>query len=827
MDENNTQQPGGFPETTGNVNPQQPEMTGYVNPQQPDMTGYYGQQPGQPDTTGYYGQQPGQPDTTGYYGQQPGQPDTTGYYGQQPGQPDTTGYYGQQPDMTGYYGQQPMQPQAGGKKPKKPKKPMTKGKLGALIGGGVAIVALVVCGVIFLPKLFKSDKEVVLDALAETYASYTSDEALNDLIGYEDLLNAYNEKGGKQVVGYTIEAGEGSDTFSFGTTIESDVDQKNKELSGSMTMTAGDSELLTADVYADNEQMYVAIPEAFDGYIAYPADDPFGAIVNSPIGDSLGLDATSMPHINMNMFAQSADSTGIQSQYVDALETVWDAAQFEKQGKAKITVNGQNVTAKEYYVTWTKEDLQNACTAALDGLTEAVTESESALESSGMSAEDYKNAMEQVKAMIPSIINSDLQVKVYVKDKKAVKITCKDSISIMGMIKIDYDVWTDYGDNDISGNISFNVSDTEVGIKYEAHDIKGNMNGTVTVFSGDKEFDIDINKEITEAGDTTTSKTTISAADYFSIELEKSFNKQDNSLSGAVRADIVGADVYEINYTGGWKDIKKGVAYTLALDSFEVKAAGKTVCTGTFNQTLDTSAITVTPKDDSADVLDAATMTEDDWNSFAEKNNDKVQAWLERLANDSNIVKLFDLIDQLFSTGNVTEDTNDDYLDEEIATDDDAQEQSLDDATISTFDNAVKYKVNGSIDGFDFDYATSYTVSFSAGKYGSTSLQYQLTQADDLQSALENSFYSMDGIGSYEVQESNLNQTATIDGKDVLYSVENYVAYDMNCMALTAVIEMENGVYLVEDVDVFNDEDSFTVEQLLEGLSSKYFEKTY
>ena len=57
MDENNTQQ-GGFPDPSGNVNPQQPV--------QPDMTGYYGQQPQQPDMNGYYGQQPQQPDMNGY-----------------------------------------------------------------------------------------------------------------------------------------------------------------------------------------------------------------------------------------------------------------------------------------------------------------------------------------------------------------------------------------------------------------------------------------------------------------------------------------------------------------------------------------------------------------------------------------------------------------------------------------------------------------------------------------------------------------------------------------------------------------------------------------
>ena len=219
------------------MNPPQSDMTGYANPQQPDMTGYYGQQPGQPDMTGYYGQQPVQPDATGYYGQQPVQPDMNGYYGQQP----------VQPDMTGYYGQQSMQPQTGGKKPKKP---MTKGKLGALIGAGVAIVALVVCGVIFLPKLFKSDKEVVLDAMEETFSSYSTGGERNDVVGFDEVMKAYNEKGGDSSLNLTFNAGEGENAYAIGWNQNNAVDQKNKKLSADGAITIGGDDLLSYEVLA-------------------------------------------------------------------------------------------------------------------------------------------------------------------------------------------------------------------------------------------------------------------------------------------------------------------------------------------------------------------------------------------------------------------------------------------------------------------------------------------------------------------------------------------------------------------------------------------------
>ena len=154
----------------------QPDMTGFSQPEQP-----------QQDFAGVFNQsvQPQAPDMTGF-GQQP-QPGMNGMYGQ-PMQPDMNGMYGQpmQPDMNGMYGQQ-VPPNMGGKKPKKPKKPMTKGKLAAIIGGSVAAIAAVVCGVIFLPKIFKSDKEVVLDAMEETFKGYCNESVLEDKIGADDI----------------------------------------------------------------------------------------------------------------------------------------------------------------------------------------------------------------------------------------------------------------------------------------------------------------------------------------------------------------------------------------------------------------------------------------------------------------------------------------------------------------------------------------------------------------------------------------------------------------------------------------------------------------
>ena len=817
MDENNTQQPGGFPDTTGYVNPQQPDATGYTNPQQPDMTGYYGQQPGQPDMAGYYGQQPGQPDMTGYYGQQPGQPDMTGYYGQQPGQPD----------MTGYYGQQPMQPQAGGKKPKKP---MTKGKLGALIGAGVAIVALVVCGVIFLPKIFKSDKEVVLDAMEETFSSYSTGGERNDVVGFDEVMKAYNEKGGDTNFNLTFNAGEGENAYAIGWNQNNAVDQKNKKLSADGALTIGGDDILSYDIFGDEDTMTVGMPDLLSGYLVYPTDDPIGALANSPAGQSLGLDASALAGYSVNAFASGSDGSGLTSGYVSALETIWDAAEFKKQGSAKITVNGENVTAKEYYVTWAKEDLQDACESAIDGLTEAVTESESTLDQLGVSADDYKYTMEQLKAMIPSVIKDDLCVKVYVKGKRAVKITCKDKINIMNMVKIDYDFWLDAGKDDLSGNLSFDVSGTSVGVKFEANDINGNTYGNVTAFAGDKEIGLDFTKDVVESGDTVTTTVKISASSYLSVDWEKTFNKADNTFENTINANIVGEDTYVFNYKGAYKDINKGVGYTVAIDSFELTAANKKLCNGSIETTIDTSKISLQQMDESKKVYDIASMTEDDLQTLGEESQKLMEAWIERLADNSQFVNLINMIDDLFGTNSDLLDSVEEDV-EDVATDGDAgYESDLDDMTLEsaylqTFDDAHKYNVKGCIDGFTFSFASpaGYYVNFSSDNV--STIQYGIETAPSLDGALEEAYSDLSSIDSYEIQDTQLNQTATVDGKDVLYNVQTYNAFSMDITDVTAVIEAEEGVYIYIQASIYKDYDAFTIEDVLQALSSQYYEK--
>ena len=140
-----------------------------------------------------------------------------------------------------------------------------------------------------------------------------------------------------------------------------------------------------------------------------------------------------------------------------------------------------------------------------------------------------------------------------------------------------------------------------------------------------------------------------------------------------------------------------------------------------------------------------------------------------------------------------------------------------------TYDGSAKYKIKGCIDGFNFEYANEYGVMFETEQV--STIQYGLYTAESASDALDSVYYDMSNIDSYEILDTQLNQTAKVEDKDVLYNVQTYNAFQMKCMDVTAVIEVEPGVFLSMEASIYLDDDDYTVEQLLQSLESKYYEK--
>ena len=99
-------------------------------------------------------------------------------------------------------------------KPKKVKKPLSKGAITGIVVGGIALVALIVCGIIFLPKLFKPAKDVVIDAAKETFTFAEEKSYAEELVDVNTIVETYYEEGGSNNYEFTINSVAGEEAFS-------------------------------------------------------------------------------------------------------------------------------------------------------------------------------------------------------------------------------------------------------------------------------------------------------------------------------------------------------------------------------------------------------------------------------------------------------------------------------------------------------------------------------------------------------------------------------------------------------------------------------------
>lgn len=615
---------------------------------QPDMNQQtYGQQtqPEIPQTDTVQPEPYGmpQPDMGQQMNGQQAQPDMNGQmYGQQ-AQPDMNQQmYGQQAQ----FGMNQQIPQAssvnagngGGKPPKPPKvkKPMTGGKLAGIICGGIAAVAAIVCGVIFIPKLFKTDKEVVIDAFEATLNVEMEDVYLDDVLGLSDIQNKLQESGGTMHVDFGIVEAVGTD-FNMNLVIDEVYNPVDKLIEYSIETIAYGDTLMKVNLFGDETNTYVELEDIIDGYFMVPNDDPLGALCSSFLGDELDdAEVIAMSGaLQLDYFdndSSDEDTMDINSGYVSAVEELWDKAEFKKQANAKIDVNGKTVTAKEYTVTLKEENIENAFVSIFDGVKQTYADDPSLLENSGMDYATFDATITQVQAMIPSLISGDFVVKVYIKDKKVVKITSADQISLYG-VSMSYDFFLDMDDNDVQGALSFNLMGETLEYSFEAHDLKGNANGKLAVSADGEKVELVYNSTV---DNTDAAKNVIfnfgildNGDNIFSADGESRFNKADNSFA----ADITmgdGIDDVKLSISGKLMDINKGISYKIDVDEILLTVDDETVKMN-MECVVDTSANTPKKYDSSKKVYELATLTETEFESILDENIDLITNWMQKV----------------------------------------------------------------------------------------------------------------------------------------------------------------------------------------------------
>ncbi len=758
----------------------QPPMGGM--PQQPQF--------GQPPMGGMP-QQPqfGQPQMGGMP-QQPqfGQP--MGGMPQQPqfGQP--MGGMNMQP-----YGQPPM----GGGKPPKVKKPLSKGAIGGIIGGGVALIALIVCAIIFLPKLFPSDKEVVVNAFEATFG-LESEASTDDIVGLQEIADKFATTGGVREFSMEITDNSTDESMTIGAGFVESIDVQNKLANSDWTISMNGEDFLNASMVINETNTYFQVPELINGYFSLPNENIFQALENSELGQAMQLEG--MPEFNMaDMYfnlATSTAATDINSEYVAIVEELWDSITYEKQGKAKIDVNGKTVTAKEYYITVPQKNMKKAITDMWDIAVAEIAADPTALAEIGMDAATFQSTMGSYSGVFTSLIQNDLVIKVYVKDKKIVKIVCGDELNLYGA-SIGYDFSMDIDDENASGALNFDVMGETAGVKFNAENIDTAPSGKITVFATGEVIDINF-KTTDNSSDSKDAydvycDVVYNGTTYVTADIKSSYDKNTNAFDGNVAIDIKDAGVIKAEYAGGLKDIKKGVGYTFELSKCDIFADDEKMLGMTAVLKIDTSTHEAKDIDASIPVYDVTTLTEEAFETIITENEALIQSWTE--ANS-----------ELFGNTVVAPDEP-----TEPAVPSEPEEADM---ILEAGD--MKVEILGCLDGFALDYVYDWYIAYITEEY--SYVEYTLYEGWTPEEVVDFIY-----IPEEDVLVQETGQTMEVNGETIYYSYVQYKTYDMTFSSYMFAKDLGNGVVLCSSAGIYDDDEPivYTKEMLAETMTTKYY----
>ncbi len=702
--------------------------------------------------------------------------------------------------MNSPYGQPGMPPQGGQPpKAKKPKKPLSKGAIGGIIGGGVALIALIVCAIIFLPKLFPTDKEVVIDAFEATFGVETDAEK-EDVVGADEIYDKFATTGGKREAYFEISEDLDGEVMSIGVGTLESIDVQSKLANTSITMDVNGTDVLSANMVVDENNTYFQIPEMINGYFSLPNENILQQLENSELGQLMEI--SGMPEINMAdlyfNLATTGSATELNSDYVAIAERLWDSITYEKQGKAKVDVNGKTVTTKEYFITVPKDSVKDAISDFWDAAVAELAANEEYLAEMGMDASTFESTMNSYKSMLTGLVQDDLVIKVYIADDEIVKIVCADELTIYGA-EIEYDIYMDIDDEKASGVIDFAVMGESVGLKFDADNIDENPTGKITLYAASEI--IDVNFKITD--NSTDSKESCNVycdvvyngTTYVTADVTANVDEKNNTFDGNAKIDVMDEGEIEFTFDGGLKDINKGVAYTVELSSCELFVEGTSVLNMTGYVKVDTSEHTASGIDTSIPVYDVTTMSETDLEDvlYSEENQSLMESWMENYYAALGI----------------------DYTYEEPEVEEPVVEEPEDsDMILDGFNMDVE--ILGTIDGFVCDMTSDDYIYFQTEEW--SYLEYTLYE-DITPAEIVEFIY----VPTEDVITQEIGQTMDLDGETIYYSYVQDNEFGYLYSGYMFAKDLGDGTVLVVSAGIYDEDDSYTKEQLAQALSTQYY----
>ena len=238
-----------------------------------------------------------------------------------------------------------------------------KSRKNLFIIGGAAAAALAAVALIIAVVMgaFRSPKEQVGYALAQTFSAYSG---VADALDLPDLGELSRERSMSQslrltlggVNGELIGAGDLSALKGIGLRVDADYSHGDRKLDCDLALLTGGEDLLSLQLLLDNNNLYLASEELTRGD-AYGLDtETVGAGLNRIVKEGGGQPDPDLKDVGFNVF-DLMDILAAEERRAEMEQAVKDAAlelageiTVEKNGDKSIQVNGRSVKAAAYRV---------------------------------------------------------------------------------------------------------------------------------------------------------------------------------------------------------------------------------------------------------------------------------------------------------------------------------------------------------------------------------------------------------------------------------------------------------------------------------------------
>ena len=279
-----------------------------------------------------------------------------------------------------------------------------RGRKGLLIGGAVAVLAVVTAAAVAMGGLFSNPKGKLEKAAARSAAAYAQAEARMGLPDTNQLTQKRSISQrmsleltdiSDQLTGYSL-----SDLEGLGFRMSTDLEGKNRRLGFELAAFWDEEDILSLQLAAENDKLYFASPELTEG--------DFYGVNTETLGEDLKrMGSEGAGDVSFNIFdlVDIAAPEGMAEEMEQSLQRagkdLWEAARVDQEGKESITVNGKKVNAEVYLVVIPQRALEDYVDDVADALdsVDYVELYEKMLQATGMSQNYIDDILSQLDGL--------------------------------------------------------------------------------------------------------------------------------------------------------------------------------------------------------------------------------------------------------------------------------------------------------------------------------------------------------------------------------------------------------------------------------------------